>query len=41
MFLDLQWVAMPLKSWAGVSRMVFPTGSVPTPGTQTGVTMVS
>lgn len=41
MCLALLWAAMPLRSWAGGRRMVSPTGSVPTPGTLTGVIMVS
>lgn len=41
MCLALLWAATPLRSWAGGRRMVSPTGSVPTPGTLTGVIMVS
>lgn len=41
MCLALLWVATPLRSWAGGRRMASPTGSVPTPGTLTGVIMVS
>lgn len=41
MCLGLLWAATPSRSWGGARRMVFPTGSVPTPGTLTGVITVS
>lgn len=37
----LLWEGMPSRSWAGGRKMEFPTGFVPTPGTLTGVIMVS
>jgi len=37
----LLWVDMPSRSWAGERKMAFLTGSVPTPGTLTGVITVS
>lgn len=40
MCLGVLWAATPSRSWAGGRRMVFPTGSVPTPGTLTGAIMV-
>lgn len=38
--LGLLWAATPSRCWAGGRRTVFPTGSVPTPGTLTGAITV-